>query len=265
MAFPHSNNLEVLTTLMSNAYMGWESCTFAQAEEAANYGIAAVGMDTDHLVVILPEDTTGLTGVASQDATQNPIARQAADIPLSERLSIQFFAYTSANTTTSPIYTTYSGNCYLTKSQMTSNAQYILSYLRTRGWTKNAVCGMLGNMESESTINPGIWQSLKENNMSGGFGLVQWTPASKYIDWANSHGLAINQIDSQLKRIIYEVENKVQWYGTSQYPMTFSEFATSTNTAYNLACAFLYNYERPASPSPKTRGDQATYWYNTLA
>ena len=99
-AFPHGNNLEVLTTLMSNAYMGWESCTFAQAEEAANYGIAAVGMDTDHLVVILPEDTTGLTGGTSQDATQNPIARQAADIPLSERLSMQFFAYTAASTST---------------------------------------------------------------------------------------------------------------------------------------------------------------------
>lgn len=48
---------------------------------------------------------------------------------------------------------------------------------------------MLGNMETESTINPGIWQSLNSGNASGGFGLTQWTPATKYINWANNNGL----------------------------------------------------------------------------
>ena len=50
-----------------------------------------------------------------------------------------------------------SSNAYLTVAQMTGNAQYILNYLMARGWTKEAVCAMLGNMQSESTINPGIW------------------------------------------------------------------------------------------------------------
>lgn len=84
--------------------------------------------------------------------------------------------------------TLYNSNSYLTLDQMKVNAQYILDYLRNRGWTKNAVCGMLGNMQTESTINPGIWQSLKKNHHSNGFGLVQWTPASKYINWANAQG-----------------------------------------------------------------------------
>lgn len=53
---------------------------------------------------------------------------------------------------------TYSGDVQLTKSQMKVNAQYILDYLKKKGLTKNAVCGMLGNMETESFINPGLWQ-----------------------------------------------------------------------------------------------------------
>lgn len=161
--------------------------------------------------------------------------------------------------------TLYCSNSYLTSAQMKVNAQYILDYLRDRGWTKNAVCGMLGNMQTESTINPGIWQSLKENNLSGGFGLVQWTPASKYIDWANARGLEVANMDSQLQRILYELENGEQYYATSAYNLSFSAFSQSTESAYYLGCAFLHNYERPKNSSQDaTRGGQATYWYENL-
>lgn len=50
----------------------------------------------------------------------------------------------------------YVSNTTLTQAEMKVNAQYILDYLRDCGWTKNAVCGMLGNLEVESYINPGI-------------------------------------------------------------------------------------------------------------
>ena len=43
-------------------------------------------------------------------------------------------------------------NIYLERSQMTDNAQYIADYLIGNGWTQNAVAGILGNMEQESTI-----------------------------------------------------------------------------------------------------------------
>lgn len=101
----------------------------------------------------------------------------------------------------------YCSNSYLTLAEMKVNAQYILDYLRDKGWTKNAICGMLGNMQTESTINPRIWQSLNANNTSGGFGLVQWTPATKYINWANAQNLEVANMDSELKRILYELEN----------------------------------------------------------
>lgn len=56
-------------------------------------------------------------------------------------------------------YGTYWGNTYnssntLTMEQMKVNATYIWNYLREQGWTLNAVAGMLGNMQSESAINP---------------------------------------------------------------------------------------------------------------
>lgn len=42
---------------------------------------------------------------------------------------------------------------------------------------------MLGNMQQESGINPGIWEVLPNANF--GYGLVQWTPAiDKFFSWA---------------------------------------------------------------------------------
>jgi hypothetical protein len=157
--------------------------------------------------------------------------------------------------------TTYSGNRFLTNDEMTANAQYILDYLTSRGWTKNAVCGMLGNMQTESSINPGIWQGLQEGNTSGGFGLVQWTPATKYFTWCDARGLAYSDMDSNLARILYEVDNNLQYYSPSG---SFADFTKSTDTPYNLAMDFLAHYERPADPNQPNRGTQAEHWFSVL-
>lgn len=156
----------------------------------------------------------------------------------------------------------YSGNRFLSLSEMTSNANYILDYLTARGWTKNAICGMLGNMQTESTINPAIWQSLIEGNTSGGYGLVQWTPATKYLDWCTANSLIYSEMNSNLLRILYEVENNIQWVNGS---MTFTAFTHSTDTAYNLGLLFLEFYEQPADPNQTIRATQANYWFTTLA
>lgn len=159
----------------------------------------------------------------------------------------------------------YNGNFYLNQKQMSANAQYILSYLLARGWTKNAICGMLGNMQRESTINPGIWQNLDEGNTELGFGLVQWTPATKLQNWCIQHDLDYKKMDSQLKRILYEVDNVgVQWIATTDYPFSFKEFTTSTKSPSYLASAFLYNYERAGVSAEDERRENAAYWYNNL-
>lgn len=155
------------------------------------------------------------------------------------------------------------GNRYLSIDEMTVNAQEIMNQLTSRGWSKNAVAGMLGNMQTESTINPGVWESLSPN-VNNGYGLVQWTPATKLISWAESEGLDYTSGDAQLQRIDWEVVNNQQWIATSQYPMSFQEFKVSTLTPEYLAQVFIRNYERPRYPNQPIRSTQARYWYDNL-
>lgn len=159
------------------------------------------------------------------------------------------------------------GNRYLTQEEMQVNAKYICDYLMGCGWTLNAVCGMLGNMETESTMNPAIWQNLDEGNTSLGYGLVQWTPATNLIDWCQGQGqgLEYSSMDAQLQRILYELENGIQYYQTDEYPLSFSEFSKSTMPVSYLAQAFLYNYERPSNMNQPERSYQAQYWYDYLS
>lgn len=155
-----------------------------------------------------------------------------------------------------------SGNRYLSQSEMTINATYIKNWLLAKGWTLNAICGMLGNMQVESTINPALWQSMDEGNTSLGYGLVQWTPATKLISYADSIGASYSDIDTQLQRIIYEKNNGIQYYKTSDYPLTFTEFTKSVKSPEYLASAFLKNYERAGVGKEDVRRSNARYWYD---
>lgn len=172
----------------------------------------------------------------------------------------------------SGIFGTYYGSIMYTSSpltieQMRMNADYIYSYLSAQGWTKQAISGMLGNMQAESSINPGRWEGDQVNEGSG-FGLVQWTPHSKYINWANDQGYSdYTEMDANLGRILYEVDNNIQWIATSSYPMSFESFTTSSEDVRTLAKAFLLNYERPADQSSSVqnyRADLSEAWYEYL-
>ena len=92
-------------------------------------------------------------------------------------------------------------------------------------------------------------------------GLVQWTPYTKYTEWVTGDP---STMDNNLSRIIYELENNLQWIATSSYNYSFKEFSQSEDTPYNLALAFLANYERPANPNQPIRGTQAEFWYEFL-
>lgn len=133
-----------------------------------------------------------------------------------------------------------SKNESLTRAEMEANARYIWNYLGSKGWSLNAVAGMLGNMQHESTINPG-----RQQINGSGFGLVQWTPKEKLTKWLSDNGYADDDIDGQLERIIWEKDNKQQ-YAKNKYKYTFEEFSTSLDSPYILACAFAFDYERSA-------------------
>ena len=152
---------------------------------------------------------------------------------------------------------------FLSQSEMETNARYIWDYLGSRGWSKNAVAGMLGNMESESTINPGIWEGLNAN-VGPGYGLVQWTPYTKYTEWCADRGIDPSAMSSALQRIEYELDNGLQYDPTEYYQLSFAEFKVSTYSPEYLALAFLNNYERPADYNQPHRMTQARAWYDFL-
>lgn len=169
----------------------------------------------------------------------------------------------------------------LDEEEQKINARYIWQYLGMRGWTLNAVAGMLGNMQSESFINPNMYEfgvsghpkakvddeQLEEieayfkryNEAKGrypGCGLTGWTwdengyngsswEDNKYIKWCKKRNLDFRDIDSGLERILWEVENNKQWTARDMYPKwkTFKAFTQSTDPAENLAACFCATYE----------------------
>lgn len=156
------------------------------------------------------------------------------------------------------------GNFYLSEAQMQGNAVEVYDFLVPRGWTLNAIAGMLGNMQTESNINPGIWQNLDYGNYSLGFGLAQWTPATNYTDWATANGYEISDPEGQLIWIDTRSESSGQWIPTSDYDISFEDFKTSSQSPEYLASAFLKNFERAGVEVESERRKQARSWYSYL-
>lgn len=164
----------------------------------------------------------------------------------------------------------YSESSALTTAEMQVNATYLYNVLTTYfGWSTNAVAAILGNMQAESSINPGRWQSDIVGNTSGGYGLVQWTPATKYFEMVQYFVVPDDPsaMDSNIDMIAFEVLNGLQWISTDAYPLSFSEFTTSEESPSYLAKAFLLNYERPADQSESVqeyRASLAETWYQYI-
>lgn len=156
------------------------------------------------------------------------------------------------------------GNRYLTMDEMQNNALVQYADMLSKGWTLNAIAGLLGNEQTESTVNPGIWQSLQEGNYSLGYGLVQNTPATNIIDWLTSNGYAIDDGYAQDTFIDLGLPAG-QWIPTSQWPQSLEEFKVSDLSPEDCASIWLHNYERAGVEVENTRRQQARYWYDYLS
>jgi len=138
-------------------------------------------------------------------------------------------------------------------------------------WGPEAIAGILGNMQGESSINPWRWQEDTTAEEHGsddwGYGLVQWTPYTKLTEWATENGMdamGSNAGRVQTLRISAECENGWQWIATDTYNFSFKDFTRNRNqTPEDAASAFLHNYERPADPegTEAARRSNARYWY----
>ena len=152
---------------------------------------------------------------------------------------------------------------------MANNANIIKDYFNNNGWTINAIAAIVGNMQAESGINPARWENDDVGNLSGGFGLVQWTPATKIRNWIlKTYGVAdYTNGDYQISRIIYELDNGLQYAPAKGFNESFSEWSTSNKKPGYLAAAFLCNYERAADTgwgAQIRRARIAESWYQTF-
>ncbi len=178
---------------------------------------------------------------------------------------------------------------YLRESQEAlENAFMIGNILLEKGWTINAICGVLGNIEYESGYNPWRWESddlvlstetEKITSSEHGYGLFQFTPASKYIysSYAQSYAgygpffldkLNTTEVsrDDGTAQVEF-VDEHADYIPTEQFPLSYAEYKKSLLAPEALAGTWLYNYERPGNPSGSitTRMESARYWYDTLS
>ena len=161
------------------------------------------------------------------------------------------------------------------------NCLEIYGILYSLGWTLEAVCGVLGNMESESGYNPWRWQYRNGNDdplpvndpyiyVSSGkaYGLCQWDPASKYI--SNGVGLAgygpnySNQAGSTFDghaQMIFMDSYSAQWqdHPSSAWPETFAEYKQLTASVAYCTESWFHNYE--IGTWDNNRIPAAEHWY----
>lgn len=170
---------------------------------------------------------------------------------------------------------------YLESFQIEANANYIFKYLSEKGWSKEAICGLFGNIEQEGNFNPGTWE-VKKNGYGPGYGLVQWTPASKFFKHANlTEEIAKNLADKdpkklmdlQLDFLIWSCKkntpsDKREWFPTQSFgspkKISFEDFTKSNQSPKILALVFHGSYERSKDTKEmqKEREESAIKWYN---
>lgn len=158
----------------------------------------------------------------------------------------------------------------LNEEEALNNCRVFWSYFKAKGWSLNAVCGILGNSWYESTVNPNRWQGddpWHQPPDQWGFGLVQWTPYTKIISWLEEQ-VGLNDVSkfgqAECDRIQWEMENNQQWIATATYPESFREYSVTSKDPYTCAIEFLANYERPFDPNQTERGTKAQELYDYL-
>lgn len=153
----------------------------------------------------------------------------------------------------------------MTQNEMEANATEIYNQLTGYGWTLNAICGVLGNMEIESYLNPAQWQiGYDIGQPEAGYGLVQFTPSTKFTNWAEDNSHSITDGFWQ----IYGIDKQpwgTEYIPTEKYPLSYAEYKSSEESIEYLTEAFLLNYERPYSTQGLAqRIERGRWWYEYL-
>ena len=173
------------------------------------------------------------------------------------------------------------------------NATKVYDYLNNLGWSLSAIAGVLGNMQVESWLSPGLIQGTHRSqlpnsaaslsdvpnsvmlnfygNSGYGVGLVQWdgytstSPAGqKLVSFAMRYNLNWYDGDTQMFRIQREQETNIQWSAATVNGTrwTWSNFPTNNETPETSAKIWRICYEVAASGTDARRQANARYWYD---
>jgi hypothetical protein len=154
--------------------------------------------------------------------------------------------------TTTTLTWVHPNDTFLTDTEKMNNAQIVANYFKaaTGGWVKEAIAALCGNMAHESSLNPDMHELGYGDSPDRGYGLVQWTPMTKYTDWASANALPWDDGNSQLARINYEVDNNIQWFNNPNTPefdsVSFADFRSGAGMDVDtLTKCFMAKYEHP--------------------
>lgn len=170
---------------------------------------------------------------------------------------------------------------YPLDAEVLNNAKCLCNYLMARGWSRNAVSGVLGNAFSESRIQPRTFQEGETDPEYTGYGLIQWTPYSLLFDYLDVYApgwrsdININGY-GQASKLDDEANNRNAQSGTWGYVSwtpneyrrisSYKEFTESTDTPEFLAITFYYGRERGAETlnNSSQRAQWARTFYDAL-
>lgn len=153
----------------------------------------------------------------------------------------------------------------MTYQEMRGNVDEIYAQLyNVYGWSIEAISAVLGNMQHESFLNPAQTQiGYPIGTQSGGYGLVQWTPASKFKNWCWAENHAIESGFWQIYALQFSPWG-TEWIPTTPFPISYDNFKHSDETVAYLTECFLKNYERAGVSALAQRIAYAENWYQYL-
>lgn len=169
---------------------------------------------------------------------------------------------TQENTQTTPAAQTGS-SAYIPTDALHQHADEVYQYFHQKGLSDAAICGILGNFQHESNINPTQWQIGMPETWSmyseTGYGIAQFTPAGKIKEYADTVGKSVSDITVQLDYIWGQVTTN-GFFGGGQ---TFQEFAVETDPA-QAAIDFLRGYEMHSMTTDalQEREQYADQWWS---
>ncbi len=123
----------------------------------------------------------------------------------------------------------------------------IYNFLRSKGFSAAAACGIMGNMDAESGFNPKAQNVLPGGGSDGGYGLCQWTNTQgsprrdKLFAWCRSANKDVNQVMSQLEYLIYE-------YNQPYYSQFLGDRYKKLTNVVQATADFLQYFEGYPSP-----------------